>query len=224
MPFAENVQLRPMRLEDAEACAGIHYRAFKTITERHGVASSASPEHSLAEIHGRMGNPAIYGIVAEAAGRILGFNFLLESDPIRGVGPICVDPDGQAGGLGRRLMEDVLVRARGAAGVRLVQAAYNTTSMSLYASLGFDVKEPLVIVRGTPRGQPPPDVEVRPMTPNDLDACSALYRGAHGIDRRGELHDALGRLGPLVAIRDSRIAGYVAGRALGHGTHGVAER
>ena len=39
-------------------------------------------------------------------------------------------------------------RGRGAAGVRLVQAAYHNRTMALYASLGFDVREPLSCMQG----------------------------------------------------------------------------
>jgi hypothetical protein len=47
--------------------------------------------------------------------------------------------------IGRRLMGDVLDRAAGRkfAGVRLVQAAYHSRSLALYAKLGFDVRETL---------------------------------------------------------------------------------
>ena len=37
-------------------------------------------------------HPSIWGVVAEIGGRIVGSNFLDERDPIRGVGPITVDP------------------------------------------------------------------------------------------------------------------------------------
>src|SRR5207248_287871 len=93
---------------------------------------------------------------------------------------------------GRRLMEAILERCRGAAGVRLVQDAFNTVSMPLYASLGFEVREPLVMMRGTPKGPPPAvGVEGRAMRAEDLDECAALCRQVHGIERSGELRDAL---------------------------------
>ena len=52
---------------------------------------------------------------------------------VAGIGPITVDPALQNGTIGRRLMEAVLERARqGVQGVRLVQAAYHSRSLSLY--------------------------------------------------------------------------------------------
>src|SRR5439155_20534866 len=97
-----------------------------------------------------------YGVAAEVGGRVVASNFLWEAEPVMGVGPITVDTSAQARSVGRRLMEDVLRRARerNAAGVRLVQAAFNTRSMSLYPKPGFDLREPLVCVQGEPIRDP----------------------------------------------------------------------
>src|SRR6516225_4941649 len=75
---------------------------------------------------------------AETCGRIC-FD---ERTPIAGLGPITIDPVTQNRNAGRRLMQAVLERAeeRKFAGVRLVQAAYHSRSLSLYAKLGFVVR------------------------------------------------------------------------------------
>jgi len=46
--------------------------------------------------------PSVFGVVAEKDGKVVGSNFLSEGDPIRGVGPITVDPSVQGTGAGRR--------------------------------------------------------------------------------------------------------------------------
>jgi predicted N-acetyltransferase YhbS len=89
-------------------------------------------------------------VVAESEGPIIGSNFLDERDPIRGLGPVTVNPQVQVRGIGRRLMEAVLERARGAVHLRLVQDSFNMLSIYLYASFGFEVKEPLLLMRGQP--------------------------------------------------------------------------
>ena len=71
-------------------------------------------------------------------------------------------------------MEAVLERARGAVGVRLVQDSFNMLSLSLYASLGFEVKEPLLLMRGKLNGKLPPGIIVRPLEKKDLGECAAL--------------------------------------------------
>jgi GNAT superfamily N-acetyltransferase len=88
-------------------------------------------------------HPAIYGVAAEDEGKLVASNFLTEGDPIRAVGPITIDPAAQGRGIGRQLMRAVIDRGQEAIGIRLVQDAFNTRSLSLYAALGFEVKEPL---------------------------------------------------------------------------------
>jgi GNAT superfamily N-acetyltransferase len=106
-------------------------------------------------------HPMIWGVVAEVDGRIVGSNFLDERSPIRGVGPITVAPEGQDSGVGRKLMQAVLERGEGAPGIRLLQDAFHMRSLCLYESLGFDVKEPVALASGKPRGLPDSAVEVR---------------------------------------------------------------
>lgn len=98
----------------------------------------------------RIRHPGFWGVVAEIDGQVVGSNFLDERDPIRGVGPITVDPGCRTPGVGRRLMEAVLVRGERAPGIRLVQDAFNMRSLGLHESLGFAVMEPVAVIRGTP--------------------------------------------------------------------------
>jgi len=171
------------------------------------------------------GNPKFFGVVAEADGRLVGSNFLDERDTFAAVGPITVDPAYQGHGVGRRLMQEVIDRARerGAPGVRLVQDAFNRTSMSLYTSLGFDVKEPLALMHGAPTGQPTPGVEARPMRDDDLDACAAICRSVHGFDRTNELRDAIRHARPFVLVRGGRLRAYASATNFPLLSHGVAE-
>ncbi len=135
-----SANVRPAVAEDAEACGRVMYHAFKGIADAHGFP----PDFPSVEAGTRLAavliaQPSVFGVVAEEDGRVVGSNFLAEGDPIRAVGPITVGPAHQGGGVGRRLMEAVLDRAGGAVGVRLVADAFNTRSVALYASLGFEV-------------------------------------------------------------------------------------
>jgi len=117
----------------------------------------------------------IFGVVAEAGGRILGSNFLDERSTIRGLRPITVDPDAQDRCVGTALMRAVLDRSvQSAAGVRLMQSAYHNRSMSLYAKLGLDVRESFATMQGEPLGPQPPGYTVRLATQADTAACDAL--------------------------------------------------
>ena len=132
-------------------------------------------------------NPSISGFVAEDRGKFLGSNFLWKQDSIAGVGPITVDSDTQSKGVGRKLMQAVIEDGKNAAGIRLVQDAFNTVSMPLYASLGFEVVEPLVLIQGVPNGENSSQIKVRPIEEKDFAACAELARKIHGFDRKNEV-------------------------------------
>ena len=132
------------------------------------------------------------------------------------------DPS-KAAALGGQLMEVVLDRGQDAVGVRLVQDAFNTRSVALYASLGFDVREPLLLMRGTPRSRPSPDFSVRPMTQDDVSACMALCMNVHGTERSSELRNAIQLFTPFVVERGSRVTGYLSAATFWIMNHGVAE-
>jgi predicted N-acetyltransferase YhbS len=99
------VTLRPIEPADRDEAARIVYEAFAGIHDRHGFARDfPTLEAALQLTTGFVAHPSIWGVVAEIDGRIVGSNFLDERGPIRGVGPITVDPVAQGRGVGRRLM------------------------------------------------------------------------------------------------------------------------
>lgn len=170
-----------------------------------------------------IGLEAIHSLIAESDGRVAGAVFLDEGDEIRGVALIAVDPAVQRRRIGRRLMEAALARARGAAGVRLVQEAYNTRALALSASLGFEVKEPLVRVTGTPRSAPPRGVGIRPFGREQLDECGRLCARVRGFTRGVDLRDAVEHFSPVAAVREGRIVAYTYRVFGGSLAWGVAE-
>jgi GNAT superfamily N-acetyltransferase len=218
------VTLRRAVPADVAACARIVYDAFKSIGEAHRFPPSFSSLDAATRVSKFFIDlPAIWSLVAEHDGRLVGAVFLDEGDAIRGVALIAVEPSVQQRGVGRRLMEAALERARGGAGVRLVQEAYNTLAMSLYASLGFEVKEPLVRVTGRPRSAPRGDITVRTLGRDELDACARLCARVHGFDRSVDLRDALRVFSPFAALRDGRVVAYTYAVFGGSLAWGVAE-
>lgn len=222
----DDLVLRAPTEADVEECGRIVWEAFDGVSSMRSFPPEfPGPEAAAGLIAAWVGHPSVFGVVAERDGRIVGSNFLDERDPIRGVGPISVDPRAQAGGAGRGLMEAVLERGRGAVGIRLLQDAHNPVSMSLYASLGFEAREPVVRIGGHPLGDPSERHEVRTMEEGDLEACERLCAEVHGFSRTGELHDALAgpMLTPLVALRDGRVRAYASSVAMWQIAHGVGE-
>lgn len=222
---ATEVRLREVGQDDVALCAQIVFDAFGGIHDHHRFPRDFPVREAAEQMMGAwIPHPAIWGVVAESEGEIVGSNFLDERGPIRGVGPITIDPAAQARGVGRRLMEAVLDRGKDAAGIRLLQDSFNMRSLALYESLGFDLKEPVCVMNGTPRSAPVAGVEVRPMEDADLGDCAALCTHVHGFDRENELRDALqGPLAPFVALRDGRIVAYASGVSFWPLSHGVAE-
>jgi hypothetical protein len=163
--------------------------------------------------------------VAEIDGRIVGSNFLDERGAVRGVGPITVDPAVQGRDVGRELMQAVLDRGADAMGIRLLQDAFNTGSLSLYASLGLDVAEPVSLMSGRPRSSRVGGVEVRPLELADLGECQQLHRRVHGFARTAELEDALAspHFSPMVATREGRVVAYAATLTFFPAAHAVAK-
>jgi GNAT superfamily N-acetyltransferase len=214
--------LRTALPEDAPRCGQICYDAFSAINAAHSFPCDfPGPEAAIGVFSMVFSSPDFYCVVAEHQGRIVGSNCLDERSAIAGVGPITVDPGAQNLGVGRRLMQAVMDRAnrQRAAGIRLVQAAFHNRSLSLYAGLGFDVREPLSCMQGQTRERSVPGCTVRPAQAADLDACNALSRRVHGFGRGTELAQAIGRATARVVVRGGRITAYASHLAFfGHAT------
>jgi hypothetical protein len=163
-----------------------------------------------------------YGVVAEVDGRIAGSSFLDERGTIGGIGPVSVGLDYQDVAVGRQLMQDVIDRgaSRGLAGVRLTQAAYHSRSLSLYAKLGFVVREPLAVMNGRSPAAGPPGFNVRLAAEDDIPACALACVKVHGHERTAEVQTAIERGVAKVVERNGRITGYV---TMFGGGHAVAE-
>jgi predicted N-acetyltransferase YhbS len=218
------IQIRPMRVEDVETCGTICYEAFRDISERHNFRPDfPNAQLGIDLMHMLVDSPHTFSVVAERDGEVIGSNHLMEYDAIRAVGPITVDPAAQAKGAGRMLMEAVIERGKGSAGIRLVQDSFNTASLSLYASLGFDVKEPLALMEGALKGDQPSDVTVRAIEENDFEACAELCRKVHGFDRLNELKNMPPFVTSLVAVRNGRLTAYASAPHFWVLNHAVAE-
>jgi GNAT superfamily N-acetyltransferase len=219
-----DISIRPAMDNDTNACGRICYEAFRTLNERHGFPPAfPSVEIATRRVRSFIQHPSVFGVIAEGGdGRTLGFNFLSERDPIRAVGPTVIDPMVQGQGIGRQLMEAVLKQARGAQGIRLLQASYNMQSLSLYASLGFDAREFFIMLSGVPQTGPPGGWEFRSLTEADAKGCEALHKRVHGYTRTNELREAIATGNPVVALRGGRVRAYMAAPSVWVDNHGVA--
>lgn len=217
-------ELRRGKPEDSTECGRICFEAFKNIADRHSFPQDfPSAEIAAGLMSFLLAHPKFYGVVAVLDNRVVGSNFMDERTEIAGIGPISVDPRSQHSGVGRRLMEDALARARqqGFAGVRLVQAGYNNQTLCLYTKLGFRTREPLSVISGTPPKVKIAGYNVRKAGKSDLQPCNELCRAVHGYDRGGELREAVDAETATVVERLGRVTGYAT--AIGFFAHAVAE-
>src|SRR5580704_14381505 len=216
--------IRRARPEDAAASGKICYEAFHRINTEHGFPPDLpTVDMAVDVITMTFEHPGFYCVVAEERGRILGSNCMDERSPIAGIGPITIDPGAQNRGIGRKLMQAVMDRAheRNFPGARLVQAAFHTRSLSLYATLGFDAREPLSVMQGPAIKKKLEGCSVRPATMADLDNCNRVCVQVHGHHRGGDLADSIDQGTTAVVERHGRITAYCS--SLAFFGHSVAE-
>ncbi|HXX28635.1 MAG TPA: GNAT family N-acetyltransferase [Terriglobales bacterium] len=160
-----SIVIRRATPADAEVCGRICFEAFATLADRHNFPRDfPAAEVPIQVLSMMFSHPAFFCLVAEQNGKVVGSNCLDERSPIAGVGPITIDAGAQNRSIGRQLMQAVITRAqqRKFAGARLVQAAYHNRSLSLYAKLGFVVREPLACLQGPSMRKTLPGYQVRP--------------------------------------------------------------
>ena len=221
--FDMNLVLRSGTAADANVCGTICYDAFKNIADQHNFpADFPHADAAIGLMNFLFSNPQIYSVIAEADGQVVGSNFLWEDQPISAIGPITVNPAVQNDAIGRKLMEHLLKRAteKKFAGVRLVQSAYHSRSLSLYTKLGFDAREPLSAIQGKPLNIQIPGYPVRPATAADTRACDKLCYAVHGLTRSAELTAAIKSGTAAVVEHQGEISGYTTG--IGFFGHSVA--
>jgi len=216
----QSLQIRRATAADAAACGKICFEAFSKVAAEHNFPPELpSPEMAIGVLSVMFAHPGFFCVVAEQDGKLIGSNCLDERTPIVGVGPITVDHAVQNRAAGRQLMQAVMSRAaeRKFAGIRLVQAAYHNRSLSLFAKLGFVVREPLACMQGPAIQTTPAGYQVRSAQAADLAACNDLCLQVHGHDRGGELHDAIQQGTAVVAESGGRVRAYATSLAFfGH--------
>jgi GNAT superfamily N-acetyltransferase len=205
--------------EQVPELARICFEAFKAINERHGFPLDIPNLEAAGKLIGMMVSRSDYFAVAACVkGRLAGSNFMSVGDEVAGVGPISVDPALDGRGIGRCLMHAVLEHAHTIrkTQVRLLQTAFNTKSVSLYASLGFDVCGPIGVMAAKPSARS--DSLVRRAVPAEVPRLDELCRQVFKVSRWMEIEAAFS-YGLPVYLRESagRLTAYFIPGPMGHG-------
>lgn len=211
-------QLIPAEPSQASELGRICFEAFKDLQDRHHMAPDFPNIAIARQLIGMLvQREDFYSVAALVDGEIAGSNFLSLADPVAGVGPITVDLAFQGQGIGRALMMDVIEYAhrKGSESVRLLQEAYNMRSLSLYASLGFDVKEAVAVMQAKPAEKA--NEHIRPVTEADLPIIEQLSTRIYKTSRRNEVAAAIHfHFSPLLSERQGHITGYIIPGFFGH--------
>ncbi len=219
------IEVHPIEVDEADEAARILFESFRALYDFHRFPGAyASPEFTSRIIGGLIAHPLIWGVSARVDGRVVGSSFIDERGSVGAIGPVSVEPGGQAHGVGRRLTQALLEHAAGSREVRLLQDTFNRSSFALYTSLGFETRSLVLLLAGTPRGDPQAAPDVRALSAEDLEECEALCVGVHGFERTNELRDALADplCAPLVALRDGRVSAYATTLSYFPAGHAVA--
>lgn len=220
------VIIRAIKTQDIEPCGRAAYGAHSAIAAAHNIpCEHPSVEFSIGLIGNKVKDPNAIGFVAECNGRVLGSIFVntFPLAAVAAIGPLTVDPAAEGSAAGRGLMQAALDQAkvRGFECVRLVQSPSHLRSLALYAKLGFDVREPLVVISGKPTPERIEGCIVRATTTGDVPTCDALCTVVHGFARSAELAAAMAQHTAVVVERGGRISGYSTG--LGFRGYAVGE-
>jgi predicted N-acetyltransferase YhbS len=181
-------ELVPATPQHVDAIGQICFEAFKEVQEGHGFSPDFPTIEVARQVLGMLvQRDDFYSVVALHNGQPAGSNFLSLTDPVAGVGPLTVDCSLQGQGIGRALMQNVIDYAQrnNVQQVRLFQDSFNVASLSLYASLGFGVKESAVFMQAAPATEA--DLSIRPVTEADLPPIEELSKRIYKNSRRNEV-------------------------------------
>lgn len=218
------IQAQPEHIEGlAQSCVA----AFNEFNDQHLLPQGTPSDAASARVmYGDLlKSDRAHVIAALQDGDVVGSAWLRLEDDVAAFEDVNTSPAKQGNGIARAIMTSGLEAAKrlGYERIRLTQSAHNSAALSLYASLGFDVKETFAEMKATPGQRPDAKSAsfVRPMTEDDLPAVEQLSKRLYKLNRRGDVAAALAKGGPgLVAIRGGVLAGYL---TLSGNAHGSSE-
>ncbi|MBI4640051.1 MAG: GNAT family N-acetyltransferase [Candidatus Tectomicrobia bacterium] len=187
-----SIQVRQIIPDDIDKVAEILFVAFA----RADLALGHEPTFenvaaARATTRGYMRADSEGSLLAEEDGEILGCGFLHVRGKTAGIGPVATEPMAQGKGVGRAIMRQLITIAGPDCSVRLVTGGLNLPAFTLYASLGFVVREANIGVAGQLR--PGLSMALDPeecsfMEPEELERLAKVDAELTGIERPRDLY------------------------------------
>ncbi len=213
------IEITTAKFEHLEAISRIAYEGFRDVAVSHGFppdfpdVDSAVPVFDLL-----LRRKDYYGVVVLVDGKPVGSNFMMKSDEVGAIGPLTVDPAFQGIGIGRMLMTTIMTHAtqRRFTQLRLLQDTYNVAALSLYCSLGFEVRDAVALIHSAPGAGA--DTTIRPSVSKDLPVMDRLSRHLYRVSRHNEIEiESQYGYPTYVRNKQGRISGYLMPGLAGHG-------
>jgi GNAT superfamily N-acetyltransferase len=178
-------EIRPMRVEDADAVLDVAGAAFDAMSRAHGKEPEPPPDpDTIRPRHANLVRTDPGGAwVAEDDGRLVGCSLAILREGVWGLSLLVVRPEYQSAGVGGELLRRAAAYGAGARG-RIILSSRDPRALRSYSRLGLS-GHPAFIASGEPRGVTEP-AGIREGTADDLpflDTVSRHVRGAaHGPD------------------------------------------
>ena len=215
--------IKPMTAGDAPLIGSIIYRAIGRVFRDHGQPEPVADEHEGELLaHRYLALDPDGALVAERGGAIVGGGFVHIRNEVASLGPVVVDPDHQAQGIGKVLFDRLTERTARCASTRLFVDAFNVRAIGIALKRGYVPRDhglrlvALGGLRGPGMMHAMAPTPLRPVAEADLPALADFDSIAFGGSRLRDFQAWFGQgaVG-LAAEERGTWRGYLLGRIEG---------
>lgn len=221
------LQVIPAQPEHVNGLAEACIAAFNEFNNQHLLPEGTPRDVASARVmySELLNSDRAHVLAALQDGEVVGSAWLRLEDDVAAFEDVNTAPAKQGNGVARAIMMHGLEAASrlGYKKIRLTQSAHNSTALSLYASLGFEVKETFAEMKATitPVAGAAALPMVRPLTEADLSQVEEVSRRLYRLNRRSDVAAVLASGAPALAVApNGKVEGYL---TLGGSAHGMAE-
>lgn len=198
--------------DDTRACLEVFAAAITDLAARQNIPWDPSPDElwdGLGELYAHLAEHAAEWWVAEGPDGLVGYARSVERGGLFELSEFFVRPDSQSAGLGAALLGRAFPDDRGE--VRAIIATTDMRAQARYYRAGTVARFPMAGLEGTPGAAgppPPPDLEIRPASEEDLATLVRIEREVLEFDRGDEFAWLLAKREGYLYLRDGIAVGF----------------